>query len=260
MYLRKTASALCALALVFGAAAPVTGGVFGTDTAITASAADIVKSGYCGKENENEGKNVTWTLDSEGTLTISGKGDMTSYDNSVDLDNSKNSSPWHNINGIKQIKIHNGVTSIGDDAFSDCTNVESITIPNSVTNIGNWAFWNCTSLASVTIPDSVTSIGLFAFNSPKITIYGYPNTAAEKYANDNGFNFISLDEPPVIIGDIDGNGIIEVDDLMLMQKKVAGWDISKTTYNEKAADIDKDGNVDVDDLVILQKIVAGWKV
>ena len=55
------------------------------------------------------------------------------------------------------------VTSIGDDAFLNCTSLTSVTIPDSVTSIGDSAFAYCTSLASVTIPDSVTSIGDEAF-------------------------------------------------------------------------------------------------
>src|SRR6266498_654178 len=51
------------------------------------------------------------------------------------------------------------VTSIGDYAFSDCTNLTSVMIPNSVISIGQQAFGNCTALTSVTIPDSVTRIG-----------------------------------------------------------------------------------------------------
>ena len=55
------------------------------------------------------------------------------------------------------------VTTIGDYAFYDCTNLTSITIPTSITNIGAYVFEECISLTSVTIPDSVTSIGDWAF-------------------------------------------------------------------------------------------------
>ena len=55
------------------------------------------------------------------------------------------------------------VTSIGYDAFRDCSGLTSVTIPNSVTSIGNNAFYGCSGLTSVTIPNSVTSIGEKAF-------------------------------------------------------------------------------------------------
>ncbi len=55
------------------------------------------------------------------------------------------------------------VTSIGWNAFWDCTSLTSATIPNSVISIGSYAFWDCTSLTSATIPNSVISIGSYAF-------------------------------------------------------------------------------------------------
>ena len=70
------------------------------------------------------------------------------------------------LNGteVKDLVIPNGVTSIGNYTFSECTDLTSITIPNSVTSIGYSAFDACSSLTSVTIPNSVTSIGGLAFH------------------------------------------------------------------------------------------------
>lgn len=110
----------------------------------------IVASGTCGD-------NLTWKLDDEGTLTISGKGAMTEW---VNID----SAPWKTYsNTINKVVIQPGVTSIGKNAFSLCTNLESITIPKSVTSIGWKAFKGCSRLMSITIPEGVTSIGDSAF-------------------------------------------------------------------------------------------------
>jgi hypothetical protein len=64
---------------------------------------------------------------------------------------------------LTNVTIGDGVTSIGDDAFSGCYSLTSVTIPNSVTSIGDSAFSGCTSLTNLTIGNSVTNIGDSAF-------------------------------------------------------------------------------------------------
>ncbi len=115
--------------------------------AITASAAS---SGTCGA-------NLTWTLDDEGTLTITGEGEMSdSY--------SYSSAPWYNFRSdIMDVVIEDGVTSICNYAFYDCNSLTNITIGDGVTSIGDGAFYDCSSLISITIGDGVTSIGDGAF-------------------------------------------------------------------------------------------------
>ena len=116
----------------------------------TAQATASTSHGTCGD-------NLTWTLDEEGTLTISGTGDMENY-----IGN--NFSPWNNVRfSIKAVKIAVGVTSVGNSAFLGSNNLRSVTIPQSVKSIGEYAFSSCTGLTGITIPDSVTSIGKGAF-------------------------------------------------------------------------------------------------
>ena len=121
----------------------------------TAWAATVVDSGSCGKN----GDNVTWKLTSEGTLTISGTGDMADFDYW-----NGNGAPWLRVRlQAKKVIIQDGVTSIGSYAFYDCDALANVIISNGLTNIGNYAFYRCTRLANVTIPASVTAIGWGAF-------------------------------------------------------------------------------------------------
>ena len=110
----------------------------------------------------------TWTLDTDGLLTISGDGAMGNYTSSSSLSWGTN---------IKSVVIENGVTTIGSHAFDGCSGLTSVTIPNSVTTISGYAFYNCTGLTSVTIPESVTSIGYSAFaQCTSLTSVTIPNS------------------------------------------------------------------------------------
>ncbi|MBR4721349.1 MAG: leucine-rich repeat domain-containing protein [Clostridia bacterium] len=109
------------------------------------------ESGTCGD-------NLTWTLDSNRTLTISGMGDM--------YDFPSYSMPWcHLRSWIKAVVIENGVTSIGNWAFYGCENITSVTMGNDVTKIGDYAFLCCYGLTSIEIADNVTIFGICPFRS-----------------------------------------------------------------------------------------------
>lgn len=88
----------------------------------------VVASGMCGE-------NLTWYLTDGGELVVSGTGSMT------DFTSYSNKAPWDEFcETIVKVTINEGVTSIGDYAFCDCSNMVSVAIPESVTKIGSNAF------------------------------------------------------------------------------------------------------------------------
>ncbi len=106
----------------------------------TVTFAASTASGTCGD-------NLTWILDNEGTLTISGTGTMYNWD-------FFNNAPWYGKRlFVEMIIVEDGVTSIGSFAFQDCSSLQSITLPDSVTEVDVYAFLNCDSLTDVYIND-----------------------------------------------------------------------------------------------------------
>ncbi len=114
------------------------------------SVAEIVASGTCGD-------NLTWKLDNEGKLTVSGMGAMTDYALYTDT-------PWYSFqSSILSVEIQAGVTSIGKYAFYDCQNLQSVTSEGDKLQIGIAAFSKCSAIESVTLEGTVSSIGESAF-------------------------------------------------------------------------------------------------
>ena len=119
-------------------------------------AATIIDSGKCGKK-------TTYTVTSDGTLTISGQGPMKDCDG-----RNGEKMPWRNSAEtseiINKVVIENGVTRIGDYAFRGLHYVTNVSIPTSVTEIGRVAFSYCESLEKISIPGKVIDIGPSAFS------------------------------------------------------------------------------------------------
>ena len=122
----------------------------------TAYAVAALASGKCGDS-------AAWTLDSTGTLTISGTGATYNYD----MDDDGNSAaPWcteARIQRVNKVVVNSGITELGYSMFSNCTQLTSVSLPSGLKRIGSCLFLGCTRLSAITIPSSVTTIESNAF-------------------------------------------------------------------------------------------------
>jgi len=221
---------------------------------------------------------VSWSLDASGTLTITGSGpipDEASYEYWWDL-----------FNSITAVSIGEGITSIGQSAFGDCSALTSVVIPGSVTSIGNSAFYGCSALTSVVIPEGISEIGRMAFaycrslssiSLPKSltsigrqAIYGIANPCDVYYAGSEAdWASVTLessdslqkkrvvmhynssggtDTPAPVPGDMDGSGALNLSDVSMLYHAI----LSRASLNDS---IDR-GDVNGDGLVNLRDVAA----
>ncbi len=104
------------------------------------------------------GENLTWELGADGTLTISGTGEMTNWTGAASV-------PWNAVaSSITGVVVESGVTSIGTYAFSGCTALADVTLPDTLEKIGHSAFAGCSQLTGIVIPNGVTSIEKSTFS------------------------------------------------------------------------------------------------
>lgn len=217
MKLRRIMAAVMACSIVCGA--PAAMGTYQPSYELTANAVDIVESGKLGD-------NISWQYDSEGTLTISGKGDMPSLSSVEYDDGSAILSPWNYqtqmCKDVKKLIVKEGITSISHGAFNPMHHLESIELHNGLERIEEGAFGWTGFPKNVEIPESVVRIDERAFfqahllsitiNNPNCeiyddistfadqdyetweydslpTIYGYKGSTAEAYAEKYGYEF-----------------------------------------------------------------------
>lgn len=176
------------------------------------------------------------------------------------------------LTDIEEIKLPDNLVYIGEYAFNNCTNLQEVTIPNNKLEIKNRAFYNCPALLDITIPENVIEIGeaSFGYNGEKfddndteayeekfegVKIQGYTGTVAETYALANEFEFISLGEKSVLLGDVNGDGKITITDATTVQKHLAK--LTELTNEQLVkADTNSDGKITITDATRIQKYLA----
>lgn len=128
----------------------------GTTLSSNAMATDIIDSGTCGD-------NCSWEIDGDYNLIIKptdGKtAEMNNYEDSAYV-------PWAPyIRDVSTIDVKNGISNLGDFAFSSAYSITEISLPNSLTDIGENAFEHATGLTTLILPDSLETIGKNAFSN-----------------------------------------------------------------------------------------------
>lgn len=200
---------------------------------------------------------------------------------------------------ITSCTLHSGSKSIPDQMFYNCESLETATINYGFQSIGKLAFGNCSNLTSITIPTTVLYIDNYAFyNCPNLTVYCYTDSYAYQYTKEKGIDYVLLDapaptEPPTeeptiapteepttastetptlepteapteavvpILGDADGNGVIEVDDATFIQRVIAELPVPYPMDMIMNADVDGDGELTIADATLIQRYNAEMPV
>ena len=134
-------------------------------------AAGAEETGICGD-------GLVWTVE-DGTLTLSGYGDMYWYD--------MGSAPWYGLReSIRSAVVEEGVTGLSYCAFFYLTELTEVSLPGSLRTIADMAFYGCRSLSEITIPAAVRSIGESAFYGCRSLFAIHVDPVNDSFRDDGG--------------------------------------------------------------------------
>ena len=168
-------------------------------------------------------ENISWSLSSDGVLTISGTGSMGEPFASAE------DQPWYSsaasihtvrvlssvttvakycfqgLNKATTVELADSITAIYDYAFRDCWSVNELELPDHLNSIGYAAFFNCSGLRELVLPDSVTFINVYAFAycSKLRTVHysaGMTTVPARVFQNCAALEEIDIPEGVILIG------------------------------------------------------------
>ena len=183
-----------------------------------------------------------------------------------------NPSTFYGCSSLKDVILPQGLTKIGSCAFRDCSALENIEFTGNICNVDEWAFDRCSSLKNVkanfgtinekafldcTALESVTdynfnseySNDVFAASNP--VIYGFENSSAQSYAEEYGYQFVSL-----MSGDADGDGEISLNDMAVLKSSLKGYRTLSGAIMQML-DLNHDGSLDAFDMFIIDRMMNG---
>ena len=152
---------------------------------------DILAQGTCGAEGD--GSNVTWVLTTDGTMILSGTGDVASYETK--------DAPWYDyrkqilglevqkgitsVSGfcycenLREVSLPEGLISLGKSVFLSCAQIQEIRLPKSLKTLGDGALAGCSSLTEIELPEGLEMIGSYALASCDFTSVVIPASVTE---------------------------------------------------------------------------------
>ena len=159
--------------------------------------------------------------------------------------------------GVSAIVLPQSVTEIGSLAFNKCKSLSSVTLPDGILKIGEKAFYGENQLTTISLPASLKSIGAYAFyprglEGGQLTVECQSGTYAADYAYSNFLNMNAKSN----IGDADGNGKVNINDVTFVQLYLLG--LADFTYygQENNADANRDNVVNLRDATTIQLKLA----
>ena len=187
---------------------------------------------------------------------------------------------FQNCSALNKVELSPSISSLGSKSFYGCTSLtnasflsqisqigdftfynsglEAITIPDTITAVPAYSFAECQNLSRVDIPATVTSIAPTAFyNDPNLNLGVYYGSAGYEYAVEQNIPYVLLDG--VKLGDANGDGSVNINDVTSIQRHLAELEILEGIYLH-AADANQDGTVDIADATVIQMYLAEYEM
>ena len=188
---------------------------------------------------------------------------------------------------LESVSLPTNITEIGGGCFYECKNLSTIVIPDKITTINSSTFYGCTNLRTVTIGKSVKNIYGKAFAECKglesiicmaekapstdddafensyieyVSLY-VPDTSVDAYKSASPWKkfgaikgLSEYKEQPSITGDVNGDGLVNVKDIMAIINFITG---KVDDLSLEKADVNGDGAINIADVIAVTNIIAG---